>query len=271
MTVQHTEYIVPTTEGGEVERLRERADQASAEAERLRQIARTKQGPYYQVNKSWPPKYGPGVALLMAAIRDYTRLEYGVCFAERGRLAKELGATPDKIKHWSSKIRESGEFFFAIRPGRTTVYALSQEALRVFMEGEGRAKTGLGSGEIAPGVGRERTGSRAKMPHDREQDKENNTERTINNNVVVSHSFNISEKTLLKLETLQSKDWLEKWLPIAEKGFALGKVRKPGAWLVSYAGNSWFDDVPDWYGVDGSAADARHRYAVGQFADFWDS
>lgn len=154
MTAQHTEYIVPTTEGGEVERLRERADQASAEAERLRQIARTKQGPYYQVNKSWPPKYGPGVALLMAAIRDYTRLEYGVCFAERGRLAKELGATPDKIKHWSSKIRESGEFFFAIRPGRTTVYALSQEALRAFMEGEGRAKTGFGSGESAPGVGR---------------------------------------------------------------------------------------------------------------------
>ena len=173
MTELRTEYIVATTEGGEVARLRERADQASAEAERLRQIARTKQGPYYQVNKPWPSKYGPGVALLMAAIRDYTRLGYGVCFAKRGRLAKELGTTPDKIKHWSGKVRESGEFFFAIRPGRTTVYALSQEALRAFMEGEGRVKTGLGSGEIAPGIGRERTGSPAKMPHDREQDKEN--------------------------------------------------------------------------------------------------
>lgn len=274
-TTEHgAEYVVPTTESGEVARLRELADQAEAEAERLRKMARSRQDRFWQVDKQWTAKYGPGVALLMAAIRDYTRLDYGVCFASRETLAQDLGTTPNKIKHWSSEIRGSGEsrqgkgeFFYAIRPGRTTVYALSDDALRAFVEGEGRAKPVGESGENAPGVGRIGTGSRAKTHHDREQEKDNKLRRTINNNeknVVVGSSLKVSDKALVKLEELQSPEWVERWLRIAEQGHTKGQVRKPEAWLLSFAENPWSDETPSWYVPE--VAD----YTVGEFADFWD-
>jgi len=269
MSEQSTEYIVPTTESAEVARLRERADRASAEAKRLREIARKKQGPFWQVDKKWTTKYGCTTAVMLAVIRDYIRLEHGVCFAEQPTLLDKAGFGPRSrpgIRAFDAAL-ETGEFFWVRRPGKTYVLAASQEALEAFLKGEG-SHTGARGVHTLP---REVVNTLPReVPHtlvrdDREPLNDNKAERTINDNVVVSHSFDLSKKSILKLQALQSADWLEKWIPIAEKGFSLGKVRKPEAWLVSYAGNSWCDDVPDW------AADVsmERDYRPGEFADFY--